>query len=638
MAAQFAGLQTTGHNIANANVAGYSRQQVDLATSRGQWQLGHFYGSGVDVAAVSRSHDDFLTSESSSAGSLAAMDSARLDQLKGLENVFPPGEGGMGDLTSQFFKALSDVSNHPGDLPSRRVALARAGDLAARFGVAGNALDQLQIGVSTSLKATVTEVNGLAQGIAGLNKQIAALKSLGQPPNDLMDQRDEMIAKLSQKIRVSRVDASDGTTTVSVSNGQPLVLGSVAASLQVGQDPRDSTRSALTMMNGPVATALDENTLGGGSVAGLLQFQNQDLVLGRNLMGRLATAVGMAINDQQAHGLSLQEPLGQVGGSPLFLLGQPQSLPHAANARDGAGAPLGSVSMTITDPTALQASDYELKAAPAAGTWQLTRLSDGKVSTITSGDVIDGVQIDIANPQPGDRFLLQPVGRAGHDMKALLSDPRDLAAAAPLVATTAVGNIGTAAVAGLLVTALPLPTPNATVQIAFIDETGGYSWTLLDSSNAVIGGGNGIWQAGQPIPTPPQDFNGFSLQLSGVPRSGDVVNVAPVAAAGVVTNNGNALALVGLRDASLLDGGNITDGWAQAIADVGVKVQSGKTAWSISSGVADQAEQSRSAQSGVNLDEEAGRLIQYQQGYQAAAKVLSVAQAVFDTLLQTTGH
>ena len=222
--------------------------------------------------------------------------------------------------------------------------------------------------------------------------------------------------------------------------------------------------------------------------------------------------------------------------------------------------------------------------------------------------------------------------------RSLLSDPRDVAAASPLVATTAAANSGTVKVASLQVTTVPLPAPGASVQVTFTDDNGGYDWTLLDAGNAVIGGGSGTWQTGKPLPPAGTDFNGFTLQIEGVPRTGDVLTVAPTAATGVATNNGNALSLMALRDANLVDGRNATDGYAQAMADVGVRVQSAKTSSSISSIVAEQAETSRSSQAGVNLDEEGARLIQYQQGYQAAAKVLSVAQAIFDTLLQATAR
>jgi len=638
MAAQFAGLQTTGHNIANASVTGYSRQQVDLTTTPGQWKDGAFFGRGVDVSTVARSHDAYLTSEASSTSSLASMDAARLGQLKALENVFLPGENGLGAAASQFFKSMVDISSQPSDLSSRRVALARASDMAARFREAGDSLDSLQAGVTTELTATVTEINGLTTNIANVNKQISALRGLSQPPNDLLDQRDQLVALLSQKIRIDRVDASDGTTSITIAGGQQLVLGTNATAMKVVQDSNDPTRSAVALSNGAKWVPVNENTLGGGAVAGLLQFQNQDLVQGRNLVGRLAASIGTAINDQQKRGVTLEAPLGQVGGSPFFDIGGPKSVPNSTNARDSSGASIGGVALTITDASALQASDYSLQAGSAPGTWQLTRLADGVTRTISSGDVVDGVQIDISNPQAGDRFLLQPVGRAANTMKALLNDPRDVAASSPLVATTAAANSGTVKVSSLQVNTVPLPTPGATVDISFTDDSGSYNWTLTDSGGNVVGGGSGLWQTGRPLPPANTDFNGFTLQIDGVPRSGDVISITPTSATAVATNNGNALSLMALRDALLVDGRTATDGYAQAMADVGVRVQSGTTSSTISTAVAQQAETTRSSQAGVNLDEEAARLIQYQQGYQAAAKVLTVAQSIFDTLLQATGR
>ena len=638
MVAQFAGLQTTGNNIANAAVKGYSRQETQLATTNSLFKGGSYYGTGVSLSSIARAHDELLTRESGNASALSSMDAARLTQLQGLENVFQSGTGGIGDATSQLFKAMSDVSSNPGDLSSRRVALARADDLATRFNTAGSALEQLQTGVTTSLNASVIEINSLAQGIASVNQKIASLRLASNPPNELLDQRDSLIAQLSTKIGIGRIDASDGTTSITIAGGQALVLAGNAALLQVVQDAADPSRGALAIMNGSVPRKLDPHSLGGGEVTGLLQFQNQDLVQGRNLIGRLATAIGTAVNAQQQRGITLQPPLGQVTGAPIYNLGAPVALPNAGNARDAGGAPLGRVTLTVTDASALKASEYDLREGNAPGTWQLTRLSDGSVSTVTNGDVVDGMRIDVNTPQAGDRYLLQPLARAAQGMSSALTDPRDLAAASPLVASTAVANTGTAQVANLQVTSVPLPTPGATVQISFTNNNGGYDWTLLDASSNVIGGGSGAWVAGQPLPPPPQDFNGFTMQISGVPRSGDVLSVAPISASAVSTNNGNALSMMNLQDALVLGGQTATDSWAQAIADVGVRVQTSKTAASISHSVADQAEQARSSQAGVNLDEEASRLIQYQQGYQAAAKILSVAQTIFDTLLQTAAR
>ncbi|MDQ2780338.1 MAG: flagellar hook-associated protein FlgK [Pseudomonadota bacterium] len=636
MNASYAALQTTGHNIANANVQGYSQQSVGLATSQGQYTGAGFFGRGVDVTTVSRAHNEFLTRESASASSLSAMDAARLTQLQRMETVFKPGEGGLGQATTSLFDALSDLASHPADAASRQVVLARASDLASRLSDAGASLDNAQSNVDAQLQGSVDDINQLARGIAGINQHIAALRGLGQPANDLLDQRDQLISKLSSQVQVTRIDAEDGTVGIFVGGGQRLVLGTEAAELRRVPDSTDPKRSAIGVVDGGVVRTLDENSLGGGTVAGLLRFQNQDLVAGRNQLGRLALTVGTAVNNQQASGLDLN---GQPGAR-LFGLGLSQGIPNANNARDAGGSPIGSATLTIVDASAVQASDYDLRPDTSTpGNWTLTRLSDGVARSVASGDVVDGMRIDLANIQAGDRFLLQPTARVANGMTTLLADPRDLAAASPLIAAVPPANAGSASVAGLQVTASPLPTPGARAELRFdsVDASGNFSlsYQLFDAGGAVVGGASGLpWRPGDAI----GGINGFTLQLAGVPRVGDTVSVDPTPANALSSNNGNALALAALRDAPLSQGRNAIDTWALAISDVGTRVQSARTSADISASTAQQAEQTLSSQTGVNLDEEAARLIQYQQSYQAAAKVLQVAQAVFDTLLQTAAR
>jgi flagellar hook-associated protein 1 FlgK len=639
MAANYAALQTTGHNIANANTVGYSRQQADMATSQGQFTGAGFFGRGVDVVTVSRAHNDYLTREAASAKSLAGMDGARLQQLQQLENIFKPGEMGLGNATADLMNALTDLTSQPADLATRQVVLARAADLAARFSEAGAALDDVQASTTSQLRTSITTINSLAKSIAEINQRIAGTKGLGQAPNDLLDQRDQMISDLSQHIQVTRLDASDGTVGIFVAGGQRLVLGTEAATMKVGQDQSDPSRAAVTITEGPNQRALASGALGGG-LGGLLKFQNDDLSAARNQIGRLAAALGGTMNDQQAKGLTLQTPLGQVAGSPLFTLGPMQALPNANNVRNASNMPVGVVTLTLADPSALQASDYDLReTAVGSGSWVLTRLSDGAITAVNSGDVVDGMRIDFtAAPQAGDTFLLQPVARAANGMGRLLDDPRDLAAASPLVASASPSNVGTAAVDSLSVLTAPLPTPGATARITFTSNAGDYTWELFDSGNVLLNSGTATWQAGQPIPPAGTDINGFSMSLTGVPRNGDVLTVEPTTPASVASNNGNAAQMVALRDAALVSGRTLTDAWSYAMADVGVRVQSGRSSADISDAAAGQAEQMRSSQAGVNLDEEAARLIQYQQSYQAAAKILQVAQQLFDTLLQTAGQ
>jgi flagellar hook-associated protein 1 FlgK len=637
MAANYAALQTTGHNIANANVAGYSRQSVTLATAAGQFSGAGFFGKGVDVTSVERAHDEFLTREAASAKALASMDATRLEQLQRLEAVFRPGESGLGYSATQFLNAMVDLTSRPADAATRQVVMARAGELAERFRESAEALDTIQNGVASDLRAAVAEVNGLARSIAETNQRIAALQGLGQPANDLLDERERLISRLSEHLQVTRIAAEDGTLAIFVGGGQRLVLGGMADTLSVLPDPADPSRVAIGLSEGSFGRILNENALGGGGIAGLLRFQNQDLVAGRNLIGQMAAALGGAINEQQQRGITLLPPLGTVTGEALFAIGAPRALAHAGNARDAQGQAIGSVALTVVDSAALAASEYDLREDPASpGHWLVTRLADGVQRSVASGDVIDGVRIDVGppTPQPGDRFLLQTVSRAANGFERLLDDPRDLAASSPLLAQTDPANHGTVAASALTVTATPLPVPGATARITFTDDQGSYTWELRDAGNALISSGNGSWQPGQSIPAPPADINGFSLALSGVPRTGDIVTVEPTPASAVASNNGNALALLALRDAPVVGGLSVSESYAQALSAIGVRVQGLRSASEISTAVAAQTELSRSSQAGVNLDEEAARLIQFQQSYQAAAKVLQVAQSLFDTLLQ----
>ncbi|MGZ8260643.1 MAG: flagellar basal body rod C-terminal domain-containing protein, partial [Caldimonas sp.] len=188
-------------------------------------------------------------------------------------------------------------------------------------------------------------------------------------------------------------------------------------------------------------------------------------------------------------------------------------------------------------------------------------------------------------------------------------------------------NTGTAAIASLSAVSASLD-PNLTATITFTDDLGNYSYSLVDTT-AVLPtvNGTGTWTAGQPIA-----LNGFALQLSGVPKSGDAIVVARTTVP--AGNNGNANALLALRDAAIVGGASVTDAYASALAAVGVRVQSAGLAAEQSAAVAGDAKAAVADKAGVNLDEEAARLIQFQQSYQAAARILQVAQSVFDTLLR----
>jgi flagellar hook-associated protein 1 FlgK len=638
MFANTAALSVAGHNIANANVEGYSRQEAELATADGQFTGAGFFGRGVNVVNVRRAHDQFLTMQAAVARSMASMDSARHDQLSQLENVFPPGDSGLGAAMGDFFASMVDLANTPGDSSARQAALARAADVSDRFSNAGARLDMQQAGVRSDMQNSADTVTALAARVADLNTQIAANRGQNQQPNDLMDQRDELIAQISDYVNVTTIPASDGSVGVFLAGGHRLVLGSESAALTVRPDEMDGSRVglAITSANGQ-SLALTPDLLSGGSMAGLLRFQNEDLVDARNRLGQMAAAFASQVNKAQSMGVDLNNN----AGSDIFSLGAPQVLPASSNARDSNGQLIASVSMDITDSSLLQASDYSLRADPNnAGQYQLVRLSDGVARSVADGDSVDGFTIHIGTPAPSatDRFLLQPVARAASGMHRALDDPNGIAAAYPVQASMGVDNAGTATIDQLRMTDGSVD-PNLTATITFSDDTGAYTWELRDrTTGALNSSGTGTWTAGEPI-----ELNGFALDLNGVPATGDTVTVDKTLYP--ATNNGNALAQSRLADegfvgrtldgsGNYIEGATVTDAYADTMADIGVRVQSANVSAQISLSTADQAHQTLASKTGVNLDEEAARLIQFQQGYQAAAKVLQVAQSVFDTMLQ----
>jgi len=638
MNASYVGLQTSGHNIANAGVEGYSRQQVELQTALGQFTGAGYFGKGVDVKTIARVYDQFLTREAMTSRAQASFDAARLDRLQQLEAVFAGGDDGIGQSAGALLNAMVDLSSRPQDLAAREVVLGRAGELASRFSSAAAQLDDIQSGVSQELGALVTQANEITRQIASVNDRIAVAQGSGHTPNDLLDLRDRLLSDLSAMVQITTVAADDGSVAVFAGGGQRLVLGGQASQLQVAPDPYDSSRVALGILDGAAVRPLSASLVGAGSIGGLLRFQDEDLVQARTMLGQLGAAIAGSLNSQQSFGLDLGLPPG--AGAPLFSIGAPQALPAASNARTGTGAFASTVTLTTVDASQLQASEYDLVNNGSG--WQLTRRLDGFTQTVVDGQVVDGFRIGLGVPGPAatDRFLLQPVTRAANSLARVLNDPRGIAAASPVSATVGGSNTGTATVASLNVVSSTVD-PTQTATITFTSGSGAYDWELRDAStNALLSSGSGTWSAGQPIA-----LNGFELNLAGVPANGDVFTVAQTAFP--ASNNGNALALANLRDAMLvgrvgngaggLTGGmNLTDAWAAAMADIGVRAQGAMTASSISTQVADAAKQAWSARSGVNLDEEAAQLMFYQQGYQAAAKVLSVAQTLFDTLLDVT--
>lgn len=651
-------LQTAGHNIANVNTAGYSRQSVVLQTVQGQFTGGGYIGKGVDVQTILRNQSELLTRQATAASAVDAGDTVRMDRLRQLQEVFSGGPSGIGASINDMMNALSDVVGSPTDLTARSVALTRMDETATRMRDASQRLDEIAYTVAEQLKVSMNAINSLATNIAGVNEQIARAKGNGQPANDLLDRRDQLIRELNQHIQTSQVAADDGTVSVFVAGSQPLVLGNKAAVLSI-EDPSDfgagSGKKVLNFQQPGSATKveLNESMLGGGQVAGLLRFQNNDLAEGRNLLGRMAVAISESMNTQNRLGLTLA---GQPGGNLFASI----SLGNAsASTTNTSGATMG---LQVADPTKLQASSYEI-AFSGANAGSVTRQSDNKVFSFTSIAGLQtimadgGLAITDGSPPPSapfsgaaanDRFLVNPLVGAAALFESLLYSPTDLAAANPVNAAMGPTNGGTLQLANLTATGQPsgLVLPPATgVVLTFAGSPA--TFTLAGNTGAPV---DASTTPPTPIAGPPYAFtsgkpitiDGWQITLQGAPKTGDTVTVGnatdPQYGDWYKRNTGNASALMGLRDVPMFDGAKLSDGFASAMAQIGTRTQSAQFAAELSSQIATNLERDRTAISGVNLDEEAARLIQFQQAYQASAKMIQIAQNIFDTLIQGLGR
>ena len=615
-------LQITGHNIANANTPGYSRQIVNLESVAGARTAFGYMGQGVNVASVQRAHSSVLTVQATAAMAEYAADATRAEKLSQMEGAFPTGSASIGVAINNMLSAFAEVAASPTDMTARYVTLARASEMANLLRGTSSQLSDLASGVRSELAEKVNASNGLIERIAQLNEEMAGKHSDSQAPNDLLDQRDQFISELNQFMQTSQFEADDGTLTL-IAGHQTLVMGSQASTLSLVSDPSDPSLNLLQLRRRDDVIPFHDAALLGGEIKGLLAFQKDDLAHGFNLLGRLTMATGLAVNQQHERGLTLDSAM----GAALF------SLPSEESGLSNSDTLSGTV--TFENASDFKAANYEVEI-DASGAGTVYSSAGGSPTTFTSltdlaNKTIDGLKFDIDGTGPGV-ILFKPFAGAAADISTLISSPRDLAAASQVQLSLGPNNSGTLSMVSLRVTSASDSFSDVTLefnganQYVFIVDG-----NLLPASDSMSG-------LQTYIPGAAINYGGWELKLNGTPRSGDTASVTEANPEFVSRNAGNALALENLRDALLIDGGRLTDGYANLLSQVGLHVQSAQYRVAASEVIADNLALQNSNVSGVNLDEEAVRLMQFQQAYQASAKILQVAQRVFDTMLQELGR
>lgn len=606
-------LDVTSHNVANANTPGYSRQVAEFSTLPGQGTGNGFIGSGVQITTIRRVYDSLLAGQQRT----AVTGQARLDVMSGLagqiDGLLSDGDTGLSPALQAFFNSVQDVANDPASLSAREALLGQADGFVQRIQGIDTRLRQIDTEVSGRLGQAVNDINRLAGSIADMNDRIIlAQGQTGQPPNDLLDQRDLLIKRLSEQIGVTTVPQDDGAVNVFVGSGQTLVIGTEARELGVRPDEFDPTRLTIVYRDVGGDSPLDTG-LTGGIVGGLLEFRTQVLDTARDSLGDTALALAMEFNDQHSRGADLR---GALGGD-FFGLNPPSVL----NSSNNTGT--GSVTAAIGDVGALTGTEYVLEFDGANFS---LRDTDSNQAVIMTGSgtpadpfLAEGISLITAGaPAAGDQYLIRPSRDTVTSLSIEAPDAQSIAMAAPTRTRTGETNLGDASISSSAIVDVNDPDLLTTSVIQFINAT----------TYSINGAGAFAYTSGDPI-----TINGSRFEISGKPESGDQFTLE--ANLGGSGDNRNGLLLSGVQSNGILDGGtaSINDNYGQLVADIGSAANQINSNLAAQNVILANIEQTVASKSGVNLDEEAAKMIQFQQAYQAMAQVVSLTSTLFDTLI-----
>ncbi|MCL6323941.1 flagellar hook-associated protein FlgK [Pectobacterium polaris] len=542
-------LSVVSNNISNQAVTGYSRQNAILEQAISSSTSAGYVGNGANVVSVNRQYNEFISNQLRSAQTTSSSVTAYYEQISKIDNLLASSTTSLSSTIQGFFSNLQNLTSNAGDSSTRQTVLGKAEGLVNQFKVTDKYLRDMDSGLNTQVQSIVGQVNTYTKQIASLNDDINRLlgSNNGAMPNDLLDQRDYLVDQLNKLVGVDVV-IQDGTVyNVALKNGTNLVQAGNSTQLVAIGSSDDATRLTVGYKDqtSDVVT-LNEKTLTGGSLGGLLSFRSETLDEARNQLGQLALAFADAFNGQHQKGYDRDG----VKGGDFFSFGKATVLGDSKNGGNAALTP------SYTDTKDVQATNYAVKYDGAS--WQVTRLSDNSkfTATVDTSDNslnFDGVKMTITGtPAANDSFLLKPVNDVITDMSVAISDPNKIAAAS-----------------------------------VKLDENGA---PVLDASGNPIFGG--------------------------------------------VSDNTNAKALLALQNEKIVGGkASVSGAYASLVGTIGNQTSTLKINNTSQQNVVKQLTAEQQSVSGVNLDEEYGDLMRYQQYYMANAQVIKTAQSIFDALL-----
>lgn len=627
-------LTITSQNIANSNMPSYSRRDVIFSEP-----FYSMYGNGVNVVDPRRMADEFLTRNMQISNSTLARSNTYVENLKNLETIFDTDNFSIANYINESVKALNVANSDPSSMQSRDMYLYQLKNIAARFNATENNISLQQSTINKLLTSEVNAINELTGQLEQINTSIPLASA--EEKNHLFDQRDDLLNSLSKYINFNLITEDNGTVSIQLSNGTPLLLNNKAhalAAIPSTEDP--STLEIAVVINQSVIKVT--NLLTGGEIGGLLAYQNNALADARQSLGRLALVFEQNFNNQNHLGIDLN---GKLGGNIFTDVNQTEiTRDRVNNHMNNQGT--ADMAVTITDAKQLTTSDYQLEFVSATG-YQLIRKSDhlvvssGSIAAFPASIAVDGFSVDIAsgNFVAGDRFLISPTKNAAREFALAITDSASLALGMPVVTAASaqnsgLGKINLEAIIDPESQAFSIPGQlNPPVKVAFLSPT---TYRLVSANDDSILEDGLIYDPlnGSDIfPTPSGMDPGYRVRISGSVTAGDNFSINyNVNGSG---DNRNGLLLADLYEQGVLNNNtlNFTQAYYLMSNDIASRINSAEISLNTNTIIQNQAESRRDQLSGVSLQEETINLARYQQAYEASAQIIEVGKNLFDIII-----
>ncbi|GFO70866.1 flagellar hook-associated protein 1 [Geomonas limicola] len=325
LTAQRLAIEVAGENIANVNTEGYSRQQVVMANKPVTTSNGFPLGSGVQIQAIQRSYDGMLQQQLINGNATYQQNLTKQTALDQIEPSFNElATDGLGASLDSFFGSFQDLSTNPQGAAERQAVLTKSQDLIDTFHQMNQSLSNVVSTSNNNLVGITADVSSLAKNLADLNGQIVSTGAVAGNANELLDQRDLLIRKLSEKVGITSTIQSDGTASIAVPGGQQLVSGTKYASLYTKASGTPSSNSILisALGNPPYQVAASDTNVTGsigginnalGQIGGTLQVRDTIVPGYINKLDELAGQLVSSVNTQHAAGYGIDGPPATTG-------------------------------------------------------------------------------------------------------------------------------------------------------------------------------------------------------------------------------------------------------------------------------------------------------------------------------------